>query len=133
MPAKFPIATNASPPSIGTHTQALRCGDFVFLTAQNGRHPATGVLPEGVEAQTHQVLENVDAILNAAGCSRADIVRVTLMMADLKDFKAIDAIYAAWLPDRGVAPLPVRTPFVAKTLPAHSLVTIEVTAAIPSP
>ena len=120
------------PPSIGTHTQAIRCGDFVFLTGQNGRDPNTGQLEQGLEAQTHRVLANIDAILNASGCSRSDIVRVVLMLADIKDFKAVDKIYAAWLPDRGVAPLPARTAFAAATLPAGALVMIEVTATIPS-
>lgn len=132
MAHKIPITTNAAPPALGTHTQAIRSGDFVFLTAQTGRDPNTGHLAEGLEAQTHQMLANVDAVLNAAGCTRSDIVKVTLIMADLKDFKAIDQIYAAWLPDRGQSPLPVRTAFAAATLPAHAQVMIEVIAAVPN-
>ena len=131
MPNKIKIATNASPPSIGTHSQAIRAGDFVFVTAQTGRDPATGKLAEDLEGQTRQMLANVEAILNAAGCTPEDIVRTTLLMADIKDFKAIDVIYAGWLPGLGVTPLPARTAFAAHQLPAGALVMMEVTAAVP--
>lgn len=131
MSKKTPITTNASPPSVGTHTQALRVGDLVFTTGQTGRHPDTGTLAEGLEAQTQQMLDNVEAILNAAGCTPADIVKTTLIMKDIKTFKAIDNLYAAWLPDRGEAPYPVRTAFEAAALPAGALVLLEVVAAYP--
>lgn len=132
MPKKIKIATNAAPPSIGTHSQAIRVGDLVFLTAQTGRDPNTGKLVEGgVEAQTKQMLANVEAILNAAGCTTDDIVKVTLLMAEIKDFKAIDVLYAAWLPGLGVTPLPARTAFAAHQLPAGALVMLEVVAAYP--
>ena len=133
MANKIKIATNAAPPSMGTHSQAIRSGDFVFVTAQTGRDPNTGKLVEGgVEAQTRQMLANIEAILNAAGCSPEDVVRTTLLMADIKDFKAIDVIYAAWLPGLGVTPLPARTAFGGLALPAGALVMMEVTAAYPS-
>ena len=93
-PRKMPISTYAAPPAVGTYSQAIRSGNLVFLTAQTGRNVATGELEEGLDAQTHRMLANVDAVLNAAGCTPADIVKVTLYMADIKDFKAIDAIYA---------------------------------------
>lgn len=132
MRKKIPITTNAAPPSIGTHTQALRVGDMVYTTGQTGRDPNTGILAEGLGQQTHQLLANIDAILNAAGCTRADIVKVTLLLADIKTFKAVDDLYAAWLPDRGEAPLPVRTAFAVKDLPAGALVMLEVMAVYPS-
>ena len=128
---KIKIATNAAPPSIGTHSQAIRTGDFVFMTAQTGRDPETGKLEAGLEAQTRRMLANVDAILNAAGCSPADIVKVVLLLADIKDFKAVDQIYAAWLPGLGVTPLPARTAFAAAGLPAGALVMIDAVAAVP--
>lgn len=132
MANKIPIATNAAPPSIGSHTQAIRAGDFVFLTGQTGRDPSTGNLEEGLEAQTQRMLDNVEAILNAAGCSPADIVKVTLMLEDIKDFKAVDKIYATWLPDRGAAPLPTRTALAAAGLPAGAKVMLDVVAACPN-
>jgi len=131
MANKTRIATNAAVPSTGTHSQAIRTGDLVFLTGQTGRHPDTGKLEEGLEAQTRRTLQNVEAILNAAGCSPADIVKVTLLLADIKDFKAVDQIYATWLPGRGITPLPARTAFQAAALPAGALVMLEVVAADP--
>ena len=128
---KKKIATNAAPPSIGTHSQAIRTGDLVFITAQTGRDPETGKLEEGLEAQTRRMLSNVDAILNAAGCSPADIVKVVLFLTDIKDFKAVDQLYAAWLPGLGVTPLPARTAFAAAGLPAGALVMLDVVAAFP--
>ena len=128
---KIRIATNAAPPARGTYSQAVRTGDLVFVTAQTGRDPETGILDQGLEAQTRQMLANIDAILNAAGCTPADIVKVTLLLADIKDFKGVDAIYAAWLPGLGVTPLPARTAFAAAALPAGALVMLEVVAAVP--
>jgi 2-iminobutanoate/2-iminopropanoate deaminase len=128
---KISIATNAAPPSLGTHSQAIRTGDLVFVTAQTGRNPETGKLEEGLEAQTRRMLSNIEAILNAAGCSPADIVKVTLLLADIKDFKAVDAIYEAWLPGRNVVPLPARTACAVAGLPAGALVMLEVVAAPP--
>lgn len=125
---KAKIQTNAAPPAIGTYSQAIRVGNLVFVAAQTGRDPGTGKLLEGLEAQTRQMLANVEAILNAAGCTQGDIVRTTLLLADIKDFKAVDVIYAQWLPGLGVTPLPARTAFAALALPAGALVMMEVTA-----
>jgi 2-iminobutanoate/2-iminopropanoate deaminase len=103
------------------------------VTAQTGRDPDTGKLEEGLEAQTRRMLSNIDAILNAAGCSAADIVKVTLAAGDIKDFKAVDVIYAEWLPGLGITPLPARTAFATAALPAGALVMLDVIAAFPRP
>jgi 2-iminobutanoate/2-iminopropanoate deaminase len=129
---KTKITTNAAPPSTGTHSQAIRTGDLVFLTGQTGRDPNTGELEKGLEAQTRRMLSNIDAVLNAAGCSAEDIVKVTLLMADIKDFKAIDLIYADWLPGLGITAWPARTAIGGVSLPAGALVMLEVVAAFPS-
>jgi 2-iminobutanoate/2-iminopropanoate deaminase len=128
---KTRIKTEAAPPAIGTYSQAIRTGDLIFVTAQTGRDPDTGKLEEGLEAQTRRMFSNLDAILNAAGCSPADIVKVTLLLADIKDFKAVDQIYSAWLPGLGVTPLPARTAFAALALPAGALVMMDIVAAFP--
>jgi 2-iminobutanoate/2-iminopropanoate deaminase len=128
---KTRIKTDAAPPAIGTYSQAIRTGDLIFVTAQTGRDPDTGKLEEGLEAQTRRMFSNLDAILNAAGCSPADIVKVTLLLADIKDFKAVDQIYSAWLPGLGVTPLPARTAFAAAALPAGALVMMDIVAAFP--
>jgi 2-iminobutanoate/2-iminopropanoate deaminase len=129
---KIRIKTDAAPPAMGTFSQAIRTGDLVFVTAQTGRDPGTGKLEEGLEAQTRRMLSNTEAILNAAGCSPADIVKVTLLLTDIKDFKAVDVLYSAWLPGRGITPLPVRTAFAAASLPGGALVMLDVVAAYPS-
>ena len=128
---KTRIKTDAAPPAIGTYSQAIRTGDLIFVTAQTGRDPDTGKLEEGLDAQTRRMLSNLDAILNAAGCSPADIVKVTLLLANIKDFKAVDQIYSAWLPGLGITPLPARTAFAAAALPARALVMMDVVAAFP--
>jgi 2-iminobutanoate/2-iminopropanoate deaminase len=132
MPNKIRIMTNAAAPATGTYSQAIRTGDLVYVTAQTGRNSETGRLEEGLEAQTHQMFANVEAILNAAGCSPADIVKVTLLLADINDFKAVDAIYAKWLPGIGIMPLPARTAFAVAGLPHGALVMLEVVAAFPT-
>jgi 2-iminobutanoate/2-iminopropanoate deaminase len=133
MPNKIRIQTNAASPALGTYSQAIRSsGDLVFVTGQTGREPETGKLEEGLEAQTRRVLANIDAILNAAGCSSADIVKVTLLLSDIRDFKVVDQIYAAWLPGHGVTPAkPARTAFQAAALPAGALLMLDVIAACP--
>lgn len=132
MATKTRIVTNGAPPSIGTHTQGLRVGgELVFLTGQTGRHPETGALEDGLVPQTKRMLANIEAVLNAAGCSPGDIVRVTLVMKNITDFKVIDEHYAAWLPIRGVTALPTRTAFGGVDLPAGALVMMDVIAAVP--
>jgi 2-iminobutanoate/2-iminopropanoate deaminase len=128
---KTRIKTDGAPPALGTYSQAIRTGDLVFVTAQTGRDPDTGKLEDGLEAQTRRMLSNIDAVLNAAGCTAADIVKVTLLLADIKDFKVVDQIYAAWLPGLGITPLPARTAFAAASLPAGALVMLDVIAAFP--
>lgn len=131
LPHKIPITADGAPPSEGTHTQAIRTGNLVFLTGQTGRHPETGELVDDLEGQTLRMLANVESILLAAGCTKADIVKVTLMMADIKLFFDADVIYRNWLPPRDVAPYPARAAFAAATLPDRALVEIDVIAAVP--
>ena len=131
MSNKIPITTLAAPPSTGTHTQAIRVGNLVFTTGLTGRNPDNGKLAETLETQTRQMLDNAEAILNAAGCTSADIVKVTLVLKDITTFKAVDNIYAAWLPDQGISPLPVRTAFAVNELPAGALVMLDIIAVYP--
>lgn len=130
---KIRVQTNEAAPAIGTYSQAIRFENLVFTSGQTGRDPATGQLEQGLEAQTERTLANLDAILNAAGCRREDILKVTFLMADITDFKAIDQIYAAWLPGDGVTPpKPARTAQEVSKLPAGALIMIEMVAAVPS-
>ena len=128
MANKIRISTNAAPPATGTYSQAIRTGDLIFVTGQTGRDPSTGRLEDGLEAQARRMLSNLGAILNAAGSSPADIVKVTLMLADIKDFKVVDVIYSAWLPGLGITALPARTTFAVASLPAGALVMLDIVA-----
>lgn len=119
-----------SPPRNGVETPAVRSRHLVFLSCQTGADPAGGELAAGLEAQTRQMLANVDALLEAAGGSNADLVTVTLMFADIGYFKAVDRIYADWLPPREEVPLPCCTAFSVPSLPGGALVAIEGIASI---
>jgi len=128
---KLRIQTNAAPPANGTYTQAIRTGNLVFVTGQTGRNPETGRLEDGVEAQAQRLFSNIAAVLNASGCSAAGIIKATLVLADMKDFLAVDPIYAGWLPDDRVICNPARTVFQA-SLPQGALVMLDVIATFPS-
>ena len=109
--------------------EVTRFGDLLFLKAQTGHDPATGVFPDGVEAQTHALVAKIDAILDRFGSTKADILTVTLVFSDIHLFKAVDVIYAAWLPPREEVPLPACTAYAA-ALPGGALVQAEVVAAV---
>jgi 2-iminobutanoate/2-iminopropanoate deaminase len=94
-----------APPPGGHYSQGIVAGPFVFVAGQGPLDVTTGSLPEGVGAQTHQVLRNLDAILRGAGCSLANVVKVTAHLADINDFDAFNEAYSAHFAE----PLPVRT------------------------
>ena len=131
MTSKLPIASDEAPPSTGNYTQAIRSGDLVFVSAQTGCVPETGVLVEGLEAQARRTMANIESILGEAHCTKADIVDVKFILADIKLFKLADKIYAEWLPPRHETPLPTCTAFVAGALPGGALIELEVTAVLP--
>jgi 2-iminobutanoate/2-iminopropanoate deaminase len=90
----------------GAYSPGLRAGDFVFVAGQGPVDPATGkIVGETIEEQTAQTLENVKAILEAAGASMADVVKATVHLSDLSLFQRYNAVYATYFPD----PKPVRT------------------------
>ena len=95
------VSTAGAPPAVGPYSQAIVTDDFVFCSGQVGLDPATGELVEGgVEAQAERVLRNLDAVLDAAGCTFADVVKTTCFLADIGDFAAVQ---------RGLCPVHVRT------------------------
>lgn len=128
MTEKIRIETDAAPPATGTYSQAIRHGNLVFVTGQTGRNPKTSKLEDGLEAQTRRVLSNIGAVLSAAGCSPEDILKATLILADMKDFEQVDSLYAAWLPEDRKVCNPARTVLQAP-LPHGALVMLEVIAA----
>lgn len=118
------ITTSGAPAALGPYSQAIVSGDLVFCAGQLGLDPATGELAAGVEAQADRALRNVSAVLDAAGCSFADVVKTTIFLADINDFAAVNAIYATFIVD----PAPARSTFAVGSLPKGGLIEIEVTA-----
>lgn len=99
------IGTTEAPPPAGAYSQAMVAGDLVFTSGFGPQDPATGELPDGIEAQTHQVLRNVEAALVAAGSGLEHCVKATVHLATLEDWPAFDAVWRSVLPE----PLPART------------------------
>ncbi|MEO8469811.1 MAG: Rid family detoxifying hydrolase [Chloroflexota bacterium] len=118
------ITTSGAPAALGPYSQAIVSGDFVFCAGQLGLDPATGDLVGGVEAQADRALRNISAVLDAAGCSFADVVKTTIFLADINDFAAVNAVYATFIVD----PAPARSTFAVGSLPKGGLIEIEVTA-----
>jgi 2-iminobutanoate/2-iminopropanoate deaminase len=121
------IHTTAAPAAIGPYNQAVRAGNFVFASGQLGLDPATGALVEGVEAQTRQALANLQAVLQAAGATFADVVKTTIFLTDMQDFQAVNTIYAAAF----AADPPARSTIQVAALPRGGAVEIEMIAYLP--
>jgi 2-iminobutanoate/2-iminopropanoate deaminase len=123
--SKQAITTSDAPAAIGPYSQAIRAGDFLFLSGQIPLDPATGQLVEGsVGDQTDRVLRNLGAILAAAGASFEDVVKTNVYLADMADFAAMNAIYGTYFP----APAPARATIQAARLPRDVRVEIDLVA-----
>src|SRR5512136_523536 len=114
------ISSPAAPAALGPYSQAVRAGDFVFCSGQTGLEPATGLLREGVAAQAEQVLDNLAAVLAAAGASLADVVKTTIFLTDMADFQTVNAIYGK----RFSGAPPARSTVQVAALPKGGLVEI---------
>jgi 2-iminobutanoate/2-iminopropanoate deaminase len=89
------ISTGGAPAAIGPYSQAVRSGDLVFLSGQIPLDPETGALVSGdIRKETERVLDNLGAVLAAAGCTFADVVKTTIYLTDLGDFEAVNETYA---------------------------------------
>ncbi len=121
---KETISTVAAPAAIGPYSQAVRAGGFIFCSSQLGLDAATGALRDGVASQTEQVLDNLTAVLAAAGASTADVVKTTLFLVDMADFATVNAIYGK----RFASNPPARATVQVSALPKGGLVTIEMIA-----
>jgi len=128
MMPKQVISTPDAPAAIGPYSQAVVAGPFVFTAGQIGLDPATGQMVDGVVAQTEQVLANLGAVLAAAGCTLADVVKTLVFVADMNDYATINGIYDAHF----TAPYPARSAVEAARLPKDALVEIEVVALVPT-
>lgn len=118
------ISTHSAPGAVGPYSQAIVSGDLVFCSGQLGLDPTTGELVDGLEAQTERALRNLQAVLDAAGSTMADIVKTTIFLADIADFSAVNAIYASFMPD----PPPARSTFAVGALPKGGRIEIEAIA-----
>lgn len=118
------ISAPNAPQAIGPYSHAVRMEGMVFTSGQLGIDPATGKLASGVEAQAHQALTNLEAVLKAAGASMQDVVKTTVFVQDLKDFPTVNAIYGERFPGG----FPARSCVQVAALPAGGLVEIEAVA-----
>jgi 2-iminobutanoate/2-iminopropanoate deaminase len=121
------VSTDQAPAALGPYSQAIIAGGLVFCSGTTGIDPATGVAPDGIAAQTDQALRNLAAVLAAAGCSMADVVKTTIFYADVDDFATLNAVYTEHMPD----PPPARSAPANVRLPRGLLVSIEAIAVAP--
>jgi reactive intermediate/imine deaminase len=118
------ITTDKAPAAVGPYSQAVRAGDLLFISGQLGIDPSAGKMVEGLDAQVRQVLDNMKAIVEEAGGSMSSIVKCTVLLQSMDDFKAMNAIYAEYF---GSDP-PARAAFEVAALPLGALVEIEAIA-----
>ena len=119
---KQPIATAGAPAAIGPYSQAVEAGGCVYVSGQLPLNPAPGQMAEGGVAElTRQSLANIRAILAEAGLGMENVVKTTVMLADMADFAEMNAVYAEFF----TAPFPARSAFAVKALPKGARVEIE--------
>lgn len=121
---KKSINAKNAPAAVGPYVHAVEAGEVIFTSGQLGLDPVTGELPEGVEAQTHQSLKNLGAVLEAAGSDFAHVVKTTVFLDNIGDFAAVNAIYAEYF--KGEAP--ARSCVEVAKLPKGGLIEIEAIA-----
>lgn len=123
--SKRQVQTEQAPQAIGPYSQAVVSGPFIFLSGQIGLDPETGTLvPGGTEAETERVMQNLGAVLAAAGASFADVVRATIYLVDLADFARVNEIYGRHF----AAPYPARATVGVAALPRGARVEIDLVA-----
>ncbi len=121
---KKAINAPKAPAAVGPYVHAVEANGFIFTSGQLGLIPESGTLPEGVEAQTHQSLKNLAAVLEAAGSSLEHVVKTNVFLDDINDFAKVNEIYAQYFQNE----TPARSCVQAAKLPKGGLVEIEVIA-----
>jgi len=115
------IYTDKAPAAIGPYSQAIQAGDFLYVSGQIGMDPKTGELTGGIETQTKQVLQNLQAILTEAGTSFSDVVKFTIYIQSMDDFATVNEIYGVYLEE----PYPARATVEVARLPKDALVEMD--------
>jgi len=123
-PVNQTISAPNAPAAVGPYCHAKLAGNTLYTSGQLGLDPVSGQLAQGVEAQARQALENLGAVLKAAGMDFGDVVKTTVFLADIGDFGVINAIYAAYFPGSA----PARSCVAVKDLPKGGLFEIEAIA-----
>ena len=118
------ISSPKAPAAVGPYVHAVKTGDTVYTSGQLGLVPETGELAVGVEAQAEQAIQNLQAVLEAADMSLANVVKTTVFLADIKDFAAINAIYAKYF----IGETPARSCVQVGAIPKGGLFEIEAIA-----
>lgn len=118
---KQAIHTTAAPQAIGTYSQAVRCGDTVYLAGQIGLDPATMQMAEDIDAQIHRVFRNLQAVAVAAGGTLDDCVKVNVYLTDLSHFAKVNEIMAGYFRQ----PYPARAAVGVASLPRNALVEVD--------
>lgn len=118
------IASAAAPAAIGPYSQAVELNGTLFVSGQLPVNPLDGSMPEGIEAQTRQSLDNIFAILKEAGLGADDVAKTCVLLQDIKDFGAMNAIYAEYFPGTK----PARVCYQVAALPKGALVEIDAIA-----
>ena len=119
--SKQALHTPSAPQAIGTSSQAVRCGDTVYLSGQIGLDPATMQMAEGIDGQTHRVFRNLAAVAAAAGLGLEHAVRMTVYLTDLAHFARVNEIMAQYVKE----PYPARAAVGVAGLPRGALVEID--------
>ncbi|HNV95228.1 MAG TPA: RidA family protein [Bacteroidales bacterium] len=118
------IFSENAPKAIGPYSQAVEANGFIFVSGQLGINPQTSMLVEGIEKQTEQALKNLGEILKAAGCSYQDVVKCTVLLDDLDNFKLMNEVYAKFFGQEA----PARAAYGVVRLPMGAMVEIEAIA-----
>ena len=118
------ISTDKAPKAIGPYSQAIETNGTVYISGQLGINPETGTLVEGIEKQTEQVLKNMGAILEAAGLSYSNVVKCTVLLDNMDNFKAMNEVYGKFFTEQA----PARAAYGVVKLPLGGLVEIEAIA-----
>ena len=122
---KTELKSSKAPGAIGPYSQAVKAGNFIYVSGQLPINPANGEMPEDIKAQTRQCLENIKAILAEAGATLDNVVKSTVYLADMSSFGPMNEVYAEYF-NGGV--YPARAAFAVKELPKKASLEIEVVA-----